>query len=166
MTTKNWTNTSVEITHDGSLNKPDQPEVGWPCPIGDGRKVDALSAVSICLTAGFAAKTLKGNIVNNSTFCIEEFDGEESDSSNAPFKIVFGGGNEASDSFLDRIYIFRDGDTKNISAKNMITHGWFTRSYNYEDFIEDYCLIHRLKEDKEYLTKNLLEQFNSQLKRA
>ena len=38
--------------------------------------------------------------MNNSTFCIEEFDGEESDSSNAPFKIVFGGGNEVSDSFL------------------------------------------------------------------
>ena len=60
------------------------------------------------------------------------------------------------------MYIFRDGDTKNISAKNMITHGWFTCSYNYEDFIEDYCLIHRLKEDKEYLIKCLQEQVKSQ----
>ena len=124
--------------------------------------VDALSAVSICLVAGFATTPLKGKIMSNSTFCIEEFDGEESDSSNSPFKIVFGGGNELSGSFLDRVYIFRDGDKKNLSAKNMITFYWFNQCYDYEAFIEDYCLIHRLKEDKEYLIKCLEEQFKSQ----
>jgi hypothetical protein len=91
--------------------------------------------------------------VNNSTFCIEEFDGEESDSSDAPFKIVFGGGNELSNSFLDRIYIFRDGDTTNLSAKNLISFDWFNHCYGYESFLEDYFLIHRLKEDKEYWIK-------------
>ncbi len=100
--------------------------------------------------------------MNYSTFCIEEFDGEESDSSESSYKIVIGGGNDLSNSFIDRIYILRDGDQANLTAKNLITFDWFTDNYDYEAFIEDYCLIHRLKEDKEYLIKCLQEQVKSQ----
>ena len=100
--------------------------------------------------------------MNNSTFCIEEFDGEESDSSESSYKIVIGGGNDLSNSFIDRIYILRDSDPENLTAKNMITFNWFKNCYDFESFIEDYCLIHRLKEDKEYLIKCLQEQVKSQ----
>ena len=86
--------------------------------------------------------------MNNSTFSIEKFNSQEFDTSDSAFKIVFTEGNHPHDNFTDRIRIFRDGDTSNYNQSNVISSDWFEENYDYESFIEDYGLIHRLYEEK------------------
>jgi hypothetical protein len=40
--------------------------------------------------------------------------------------------------------IYRDGDDNNLSELNRIDHGWFKLHYDFEAFLDDYSLIHRL----------------------
>jgi len=55
--------------------------------------------------------------------------------------ISTGDGND--ECFADRVVIYRDGNSSNFSDENVITREWFYENYSYEDFLDDYGLIHR-----------------------
>jgi hypothetical protein len=86
--------------------------------------------------------------MNNSTSRIENFGSQEFDISDSAFKIVFTDADHPHDNFADRIRIFCDGDTSNYNQSNVISSNWFEETYDYESFLEDYGLIHRLYQDK------------------
>ena len=69
-----------------------------------------------------------------------------------------------NESFSDQIVIFRDGDSSNFSDENVIRREWFEEKYRYEDFLEDYGLIHRLQSTYLELFDSLTDELESENK--
>lgn len=99
--------------------------------------------------------------MTNSTREIEQVYSDMFDTGCIVPKFVLTGSDGEDDTFAERIMIYRDGDDNNLSELNRIDHGWFKLHYDFEAFLEDYSLIHRLRGEvlslKGYLFKLVRE---------
>ncbi len=80
------------------------------------------------------------------------------------YEVTITNGYVHNDSFSDQIVIFRDGDASNFSDENVIRREWFEEKYRYEDFLEDYGLIHRLQSTYLELFDSLTDELESENK--
>ena len=80
------------------------------------------------------------------------------------YEVTITNGYVHNDSFSDQIVIFRDGDSSNFSDENVIRREWFEEKYRYEDFLEDYGLIHRLQSTYLELLDSLTDELKSENK--
>ena len=92
-----------------------------------------------------------------STLNIEMIHSDCLDTSDAPFKVVistiveFEFEEEDYDEIKTSYIIYRDGDHRNESLTNRIDRKWFEDNYDFQSFLEDYFLIHRLLQEIEML---------------
>ena len=90
-----------------------------------------------------------------STLNIEMIHSDCLDTSDAPFKVVistiiefeFEDEDEDEDAIKTSYIIYRDGDHRNESLTNRIDRTWFEDNYDFQSFLEDYFLIHRLLQE-------------------
>ena len=98
-----------------------------------------------------------------STLNIEMIHSDCLDTSDAPFKVVistiiefeFEDEDEDEDAIKTSYIIYRDGDHRNESLTNRIDRTWFEDNYDFQSFLEDYYLIHRLLQETEELKVHL-----------
>ena len=98
-----------------------------------------------------------------STLNIEMIHSDCLDTSDAPFKVVistivefeFEEEEEDYDEIKTSYIIYRDGDHRNESLTNRIDRKWFEDNYDFQSFLEDYYLIHRLLQETEELKVHL-----------
>ena len=96
-----------------------------------------------------------------STLNIEMIHSDCLDTSDAPFKVVistiveFEFEEEDEDEIKTSYIIYRDGDHRNESLTNRIDRKWFEDNYDFQSFLEDYYLIHRLLQETEELKVHL-----------
>ena len=83
--------------------------------------------------------------MTNSTREIEQVHSDMFHTGSVVPKFVLTGSDGEDDTFAERIIIYRDGDDNNLSELNRIDHEWFKLHYDFEAFLEDYSLIHRLR---------------------
>jgi hypothetical protein len=86
-----------------------------------------------------------------STYKIEQIESDCLDTSEAPFKLVVTNYDNYDEENKRSFIIFRDGDHTNRSETNVIDRSWFELEYDFESFLEDYFLIHRLSKELEML---------------
>ena len=89
--------------------------------------------------------------MNMSTCKIEQIESSHPDTSEAPFKLVVTNYDDYDEENKRSFIIFRDGDHTNRSETNVIDRSWFELEYDFESFLEDYFLIHRLSKELEML---------------
>ena len=86
-----------------------------------------------------------------STRNIEMIHSDCLDTSDAPFKVVVSTFDEFEEEIRTSYIIYREGDHRNESQTNRIDRTWFEGNYDYESFLQDYFLIHRLSQEIEVL---------------
>ena len=86
-----------------------------------------------------------------STLNIEMIHSDCLDTSDAPFKVVISTFDEFEDEIKASYIIYRDGDHRNESLTNRIDRTWFEDNYDFQSFLQDYFLIHRLLQEIEEL---------------
>ena len=108
--------------------------------------------------------------MNMSTCKIEQIESSYPDTSEAPFKLVVTNYDDYDEENKRSYIIFRDGDHTNRSETNVIDRSWFELEYDFESFLEDYFLIHRLSKElemlKPYIFSLTKEQIQEVAKRA
>ena len=108
--------------------------------------------------------------MNMSTYKIEQIESDCLDTSEAPFKLVVTNYDNYDEENKRSFIIFRDGDHTNRSETNVIDRSWFELEYDFESFLEDYFLIHRLSKELEMLNPYIFsltkEQIQEVAKRA
>ena len=105
-----------------------------------------------------------------STCSIEQIESSHPDTREAPFKLVATNFDDYDEETKRSYIIFRDGDHTNRSETNVIDRSWFELEYDFESFLEDYFLIHRLSKElegiKPYIFSLTKEQIQEVAKRA
>lgn len=105
-----------------------------------------------------------------STCKIEQIESSHPDTSEAPFKLVVTNYDDYDEETKRSYIIFRDGDHTNRSEINVIDRSWFELEYDFDSFLEDYFLIHRLSKELEMLKPYIFslnkEQIQEVAKRA
>lgn len=108
--------------------------------------------------------------MNMSTYKIEQIESDCLDTSEAPFKLVVTNYDDYDEENKRSFIIFRDGDHTNRSETNVIDRSWFELEYDFESFLEDYFLIHRISNElerlKSYIFSLTKEQIQELAKRA
>jgi hypothetical protein len=89
--------------------------------------------------------------MNMSTGNIEKIESSHANTSEAPFKLVVTNYDDYDEENKRSFIIFRDGDHTNRSETNVIDRSWFELEYDFDSFLEDYFLIHRLSKELEEL---------------
>ena len=101
-----------------------------------------------------------------STRNIEMIHSDCLDTSYAPFKVVVSSFDEFDDEIRTSYIIYRDGDHRNESLNNRIDKSWFEDNYDYESFLQDYFLIHRLSQEIEVLKGHVFSLAKAQTSNA
>ena len=101
-----------------------------------------------------------------STCKIEQIESSHPDTSEAPFKLVVTNYDDYDEENKRSYIIFRDGDHTNRSETNVIDRSWFELEYDFESFLEDYFLIHRLTKELEMLTPYIFSLTKEQIQEA
>ena len=78
------------------------------------------------------------------------------------YQITISSNHGRNENFSGQIIIFRDGNFSNFNDENVIRREWFEQNYSYEDFLEDYGLIHRLQSSCSELFNFLMDGFKSE----
>jgi len=101
--------------------------------------------------------------MNMSTCKIEQIESSHPDTSEAPFKLVVTNYDDYDEENKRSYIIFRDGDHTNRSETNVIDRSWFELKYDFESFLEDYFLIHRLSKELERLNPYIFSLTKEQI---
>ena len=101
--------------------------------------------------------------MNMSTCKIEQIESSHPDTSEAPFKLVVTNYDDYDEENKRSYIIFRDGDHTNRSETNVIDRSWFELEYDFESFLEDYFLIHRLSTELEKLNPYIFSLTKEQI---
>ncbi len=101
--------------------------------------------------------------MNMSTYKIEQIESSHPDTSEAPFKLVVTNYDDYDEENKRSYIIFRDGDHTNRSETNVIDRSWFELEYDFESFLEDYFLIHRLSKELEGLNPYMFSLTKEQI---
>ena len=107
-----------------------------------------------------------------STLNIEMIHSDCLDTRDAPFKVAistiveFEFEEEDYDEIKTSYIIYRDGDHRNESLTNRIDRKWFEDNYDFQSFLEDYYLIHRLLQETEQLKVHLFRFAKTQTTNA